>query len=439
MVQTSGLRLTRGRIADGIETAVSSGRDLVIWCVEPRGFGCRIRPSGAASYIYQYRVRGGRNGPLRKLTIGKTTTFTPEEARVVARQYAQAVALGRDPQREKMAARRQPTVAELFEQYLAEEGARLSPRTIANIRSHLKNQLKPLAGLRIDDLRKADVAAVHGALHATPYAANRAMATLSSVFSFAERRDLLPTGTNPVKGLRRFTERHRERMLDAEEVAALWAALIDLQEIERHRFAAPAIMLGMLTGWRVGEVRTLAWANVDLVAYEAVITGKTGARRAPFPKSTHRLLHYLAEVTPAYGRGQHRGAHVFPSTAGRTRDIAPLTDWEHQRSWRKAIEIAGVEDVRRHDLRHLIAGVIGMQTGSAIRVKEALGHRSLAMSERYVAPISALQRRSTDQAAALVLAFAEREEAALDTAFTDISDLPAPERPALPAPAARER
>ena len=57
--------------------------------------------------------------------------------------------------------------------------------------------------------------------------------------------------------------------------------------------------------------------------------------------------------------------------------------------------------------------MIGLQTGSALRVKEAMGHRSLAMSERYVAPISALQRRSTDQAAALVLAIAEREETEL--------------------------
>lgn len=433
-IQTSGLRLTRGRIAEGVEAAQAERRDLILWCVEPKGFGCRIRPSGAASYIFQYRVRGGRTGPVRKLTIGKCETFSPEEARAAARRYAQAVALGRDPQREKMEARRQPTLAELFERYLAEEGRRLSERTVANIRSHLRNQLKPLASIRIDDIRKGDVAALHSALHATPYAANRAMATLSSVFSFAERRDLLPTGSNPVKGLRRYRERHRERMLDAAEVAALWSALIDLQEEERHRFAAPAIMLGMLTGWRVGEVRTLAWERVDLVDYEAIIIGKTGPRRAPFPRSTHALLHYLAEVTPAYGRGQHRGAYVFPSTAGKTRDIGPLSDWEHHRTWAKAVARAGVEDIRRHDLRHLIAGVIGMQTGSALRVKEALGHRSLAISERYVAPISALQRRSTDQAAALVLAFAEGEELALDQAF--VTDEPAA---ALPPPSAKAR
>lgn len=411
--KTTGVKLTRARIQEGVAEARRGARDLVVWCVEPRGFGCRIRASGAASYIFQYRPRGGRRARLRKLTIGRLETYAPDEARQVARRHAQAVAEGRDPQEEKLAARRAPTVFELFERYAAVEGRRLSPRSLLNQRSHMANQLAPLAKMRIDSVRKSDVAAVHARAVSTPYAANRAIATLSALFAFAEREDLLPPNSNPARGVRKYKERHRERMLDGDEVARLWGALIDLQAEEAHRFAAPAIMLGMLTGWRVGEVRSLAWAAVDLGAGEAVIHGKTGERRAPFPGSSLKLLHYLAEASQGYGRGADRGVWVFPSLAGKTRERGPLTDWEHQRTWRKAVAASGVVDVRRHDLRHLIAGVIGMQTGSALRVKEAMGHRSLAMSERYISPISALQRRSTDQAAALVLAIAERGKTAV--------------------------
>lgn len=410
-METSGRKLTRARIDEGIVVARKEKRDLIIWCLEPRGFGCRIRRSGAASYIFQYRPRGGRDAPTRKLTLGKLELYTPEEARAVARRHAQAVAEGRDPQLEKMAARRAPTLGDLFESYLAAEGPRLSERTIVNMRSHMRNQLAPLARLRVDEVTRGVVAERHARLSAAPYAANRAMATLSAVFTYAERQELARPGANPVKGLRRYPERHRERMLDAEEIARLWAALIALQADAKHRFAAPAIMMGMLTGWRVGEVRTLAWEAIDLVSREATITGKTGARRAPFPTSTHQLLLYLADASQAHGIGPARGRWVFPSLAGRTAERGPLADWEHDRTWRAALDAAGLEDLRRHDLRHLIAGVIGMQTGSALRVKEAMGHRSIAMSERYIAPISALQRRSTDQAAALVLALAEREQA----------------------------
>lgn len=411
-VKRSGARLTRARIEEGVELALAESRDLVLWCVEPIGFGCRIRQSGAASFIFQYRVRGGRRAPVRKLTLGKLGALSLEAARAQARDYAQAAARGEDPQRDKLSARAQPTVRELFERWRADEGRRLSPRTIANAASHLRNQLTPFAAAQIDTIRKTDVARLHSALGAAPYAANRAMATLSALFAYAERCELLPSGANPVRGLRRYPERERTRMLDADEISSLWGALIDAQAEERHRFAAPAIMLGMLTGWRVGEVRTLAWERVELAERQVLLMGKTGARRAPAPESAVKLLAYLADAARHYGRGAHRGVHVFPALAGKDRERGPMSDWEHNRTWRAVVAAAGLSDVRRHDLRHLIAGVIAAQTGSALRVKEAMGHRSVAMSERYIAPIPALQRRSTEQAAALVLAFAEGEAGA---------------------------
>lgn len=438
-IRTSGQRLTRGRIAEGVAFAQTQGRDVVLWCLEPRGFGCRIRPSGAASYIYQYRVRGGRTGPVRKLTIGKVSSFSPEEARKVARDHAQAAALGRDPQREKMDARRVLTVGELHAAWRADETGRLSPRTLLNAASHMRRQLRPLASRRIDDVSRGEVARLHAGLKATPYAANRAIATLSTLYGFAARQGWLAPERNPVKGLRRHREAHRTRMLAAEEVAALWSALIDLQAHARHRFAAPAIMLGMLTGWRVGEVRSLEWPLIDLTRFEATIVGKTGARMAPFPHSTRSLLCWLVEASRGYGRGPARNRYVFPSTAGKFAETAPLSDWEHDRTWRKAVQHAGLQDIRRHDLRHLIAGLIGAQTGSALRVKEALGHRSLAISERYVAPIGALQRQSTDHAAALVLAVAERERNELIvTSATTEADIETAVRAATDAGASTE-
>ncbi|MEL6316094.1 MAG: integrase family protein [Pseudomonadota bacterium] len=411
-MKSNPAKLTHARIVDARDRVAVDGAERVIWCCEPPGFGCRIRPSGACAFIFQYRVRGGRSGPSRKLTIGKLGAFSVEEARSVARKHAQEVALGGDPQRDKMAARGVLTLRELFELWRAEEGPRLSPKTVRDAEGHLRRQLAPLARVRIDEIRKRDAARRHADLAATPYAANRALATLSTLYSFAEARELAPAGSNPAKGLKRYREAHRVRMLEAEEVAGLWGALIELQADERMRFAAPAIMLGMLTGWRVGEVRTLAWERVDMAAREAEITGKTGARRAPFPEACAALFAYLADASRAFGRGAHRGRWVFPALGGKQAELGPISDWEHEKCWRAALGRAGVSGVRRHDLRHLIAGVIGLQTGSALRVKEALGHRSIAISERYVSPIGAQQRRSTDQAAALVLAVAERERAA---------------------------
>ena len=416
MDQTNA-KLTQKRVGLAIRQAMREKRDVMAWCSEPKGFGCRARPSGGASYIFQFRTPGGRAGRTQKITIGKTTTFSPEEARLIARGYAQEVALGQDPRRSGSASgggtgEEKPyatTLRMLFELFLEQNHARLSPKTLDGMRSHLRGPWADLAEQPIDKIRRIDVAGRHAALAQTPYAANRALATLSTLFSFAERMELRPIGSNPARGVPKHKETHRERFMTPDEIAALWAALLEVEAIPRHRFAAACIRLGLLTGWRVGEARTLEWRDVDLEGRAAMITGKTGARHAPLAPPVCALLKPLSLATTHYGLGDHHGRYVFPSTAGATDETGPLTDWEHRRSWDKAIEISGVKNVRRHDLRHLVAGVIGMQTGSALRVKEAMGHRSVSMSERYVSPISDLQRHSTDQAAALIVDLATKK------------------------------
>jgi Arm DNA-binding domain len=57
-------------------------RDLFAWDSDLRGFGIRMKPSGAASYIVQY------------LAIGKVGTLTPAEAREQGRRLLADIAMG---------------------------------------------------------------------------------------------------------------------------------------------------------------------------------------------------------------------------------------------------------------------------------------------------------------------------------------------------------
>jgi integrase len=150
---------------------------------------------------------------------------------------------------------------------------------------------------------------------------------------------------------------------------------------------APAVRLLPLTGMRLGEVLTLEWSAVDVeggVIRLAHANAKAGARIVALGAPTRVLLAAL----------ETRGRFVVTGGDDLT---SPLPRTAFRTGWRDLRAGTGLADLRPHDLRHT-AGTFAAQAGAnAFLVRDLLGHKTLAMTGRYVERAADPLRAVADQ------------------------------------------
>jgi hypothetical protein len=164
----SGQKKITKRVVDGLKVEPS---EYAVWDAQLSGFGIRVRPTGAKSYVVLYRAGTGRGAPQRRFTIGAVGKITPDRARKRAKGILGAVAHGKDPAAEKADERGAPTVAELADRFMAEHvGPKRKPGTADFYRHLLDKIIRPeLGATKVDKLTRATVAKLHGKLNATPF------------------------------------------------------------------------------------------------------------------------------------------------------------------------------------------------------------------------------------------------------------------------------
>ena len=93
----SGQTITK-TLVDGLEPRAA---EYSVWDDKLPGFGVRVRPSGAMSFIVVYRAGTGRTAPVRRYTVAAVGKLAPDAARTQAKGLFSAVANGADPATEK--------------------------------------------------------------------------------------------------------------------------------------------------------------------------------------------------------------------------------------------------------------------------------------------------------------------------------------------------
>ncbi|MBN98158.1 MAG: integrase, partial [Gemmatimonadetes bacterium] len=183
---------------------------------------------------------------------------------------------------------------------------------------------------------------------------------------------LRPDNSNPAKNIDRYKEEKRERFLTSVEVARLWSVLnSEAATFKVSQSAIAAIKLLMLTGRRLNEVLKLKWEWVD---FEAKVL------RLPDTKSGALLVSLGDPAVLVLSELKAAGLDETFVIAGQRKN-APLVNL--QKPWRLIRSMAGLNDVRLHDLRHTFASVGAGMGMSLHMLGRLLGHTQEATTRRY--------------------------------------------------------
>jgi integrase len=258
------------------------------------------------------------------------------------------------------------TFAEACARYLQRKARK---KTLQTDRTYLKmfaatfgetTQITEITAKRISAWRDARLAAI-SPQSGKPYTAaavNRPLSTLSALLHLA--RDEWETLPSTPKIRREQEPQGRVRWLEPDDETRLMAAC----RASRNRRLAEFVTVAHETGLRLGELLGLTWErSIDLsrgvIRLEMTKSGKR--REVPMRQVVYEIFAAMPE--PRQGR-------VWPRKTVR-------------RGWEAAVERAGLEDFRFHDLRHSFASWWVMRSGSLQALKEVLGHHSLNMTLRY--------------------------------------------------------
>ena len=359
--------LTERRIRD----AKPGSKTRFLWDGQVKNLGVRITAKGVKSYVVFYRSAGQK----RLATLARVAEVSLREARDRAGRQLAAIRAGEADPLDRRRARVAPTVADgldrFFDEYAPARLAlgRMSPRTVQLYGSQAKLYVRPaLGGRRVADVGRRDVELAVGPLpNATR---NRVLAFVSRLFNLFETWEWRGQQTNPVRGIERAREEPRDRVLAAAELAALATALNRLDQ--RFPASVAAIRVTALTGLRISEVLAIRWEHIDFASRRlALPQTKTGRR-------SHHLPAAALDIVRAVPR-LNKGNHVFAVDAR-----GALTYRTVRHHFGEAAKLAGLSDVRLHDLRRTVmtnAAAAGVGTHV---LRDLLGHKTTAMADRYV-------------------------------------------------------
>jgi integrase len=231
--------------------------------------GVRMMGSGQRTFILIARYPNGGGNPTRR-ALGGYGELTLEKARSKARDWLELLRKGIDPKAEEerhrvLEFRRQKNSFDaVAEEFIKRHVAKT--RKAAIVERELRREfIKRWTGRPITDITQHDVVAVidEAVDRNAPYQAHNLLGHVRTLFNWAIARGVYGLDRSPCDRLRPAAvigkKLARQRILNDDEVRALWAATDDIG----YPYG-PLFRLLLITGQRKSEVAEAQWSEFDL-------------------------------------------------------------------------------------------------------------------------------------------------------------------------------
>ncbi|MET0101845.1 MAG: tyrosine-type recombinase/integrase [Sedimenticola sp.] len=345
------------------------------WDTHLPQFGLRVTKNGTKTWIIFPRVLVQGEWKKKRFKLDRHPSLKLKEARARARDALAAAAEGSDPQAViKQPIRKQKTEEsaqsfsvvrdDFLKKYRTRKKTRPKPRTLEEMGRTLKSdRLKDWEDRPLVEITKRDVLDVLDELisEGKEARANTYLVHIRMLMNWAADREIIPFApTDRVKPP--GAEISRERVLEDDEIKAIWKATFTTQGKECNIFG-PLVRILLLTGQRRSEVAGMSWTELDLDAKHWEIPGSRTKNKLPHIVPLSDLVVEIIKEQEKSQKETGKSPLVFTCTG------KPFSGWS--RSKERLDSRAKAAPWRLHDLRRTLVTHLN-EMGTLPHVVEAI-------------------------------------------------------------------
>ncbi|QIR13933.1 tyrosine-type recombinase/integrase [Shewanella aestuarii] len=323
------------------------------------------------------------------VSYGSSDEMTVEQARKAALDDIELMRQGINPNEEKAAIRERRlnsfTYADLFAAYKADFQVRIKagerrPKSLEDAQSLFKLHTKPFFKNKdVRDLTNDDARKIISDLKTakSPAISNKCLTQIKSIFNYAKKEGLI--SDNHFAVAKKFAEQPRERVLTQEEEIRLLAALDEEPQVFKD-----IVLIALLTGQRKSCVLSLRWEEIDpQQRIWTIPASKAKSKKGLVVPLIPAAMEILNRRSQEAEQGE---VFVFPNKRSKLGHVVEKTG--QGSFWRRVTKRAGLysddkaQRLTFHDLRRSTATRMARAGIELAIIQKALGHSSIAITQR---------------------------------------------------------